>query len=105
MSRETRSSVSLENAGANAKVENDGKGKDVETNLRNIQVDAEIVQAQQPLSEEDRDEEKANVVADEATENKLPFSKARCIGLVLTVTCAAILNVSLLLSFHRKLFH
>ena len=57
------------------------------------ETDAVPVQAQHPLSEKEADEENVGVVPDK-DETKLPFSKARCIALVLTVTCAAILNVS-----------
>ncbi|PSN73451.1 MFS general substrate transporter [Corynespora cassiicola Philippines] len=51
--------------------------------------EAEIVQAAQPLSA--KDEEEARSVA-ESRAPGLPFSRARCIALVLTVTGAAFLN-------------
>jgi hypothetical protein len=61
-------------------------------------MEKEIVQAQQPLSEKEQDEENAAIGAiSDGEESKLPFSKARCIALVVTVTCAAFINVKLLL--------
>ena len=72
----------------------DTKEKDLTSSAS--EAEAEAVQAQQPLSVKDDQivEEKA---ADEEGRRagKLPFSKARCIALVLTVTTAAFLNVRL----------
>lgn len=50
-----------------------------------LEEEAEIVQAQQPLGEND--------LENAPPRNELPFSKARCIALVVTVTGAAFLNV------------
>lgn len=53
-----------------------------------LEIEAEAVQAQQPLSAKDEEN-----VAASAEGSGLPFSKARCIALVLTVTTASFLNV------------
>ncbi|KAF1957218.1 MFS general substrate transporter, partial [Byssothecium circinans] len=57
--------------------------------------EAEIIQAQQPLSKEDAElgiSTRPEEDVENASTDKLPFSKARCIALVLTVTGAAFLN-------------
>lgn len=60
--------------------------------------EVEVVQAQQPLSVQDMEigaREGGNDGGDgEDNASGLPFSKARCIALVATVTGAAFLNVS-----------
>jgi hypothetical protein len=81
-----------------------GSKEDVELQEKEkavVEEGAGAVRARQPLSEKEVDEENAGVVPEEGDDDrdeeertKLPFSKARCIALVLTVTCAAILNVS-----------
>lgn len=50
-----------------------------------------IVQAQQPISEQDPKD--VETVAHEEEKPGLPFSKARAIALVVTVTAASFLNV------------
>lgn len=65
-----------------------------ETGLSVIEQEAEIVQARQPLSVQDRKDEKV-VAQEEELRPDLPFSKARAIALVLTVTAASFLNVRL----------
>ncbi|KAJ4295461.1 hypothetical protein N0V90_007473 [Kalmusia sp. IMI 367209] len=57
-----------------------------------IEIEAEIVQAQQPLSAQDQKDEKIAVEEAEAKPG-LPFSKARAIALVITVTAASFLNL------------
>lgn len=54
-----------------------------------LEEEVEIVQAQQPLDAKDEEE-----AARSEAEGRLPFSKARCIALVLTVAGASFLNVS-----------
>lgn len=72
----------------------DGKEKDPEKESV-LEVEAEVVQAQQPLSAKDEENISSGAVpaGDAEGGSNLPFSKARCIALVLTVTCAAFLNV------------
>ena len=84
-----------------------------------IEAEAEIVQAQQPLGTKDaelglgvssekkedagvRDEEEEEQQQQqrEGRNGKLPFSRARCVALVSTVTGAAFLNVNHQLSVH-----
>jgi hypothetical protein len=62
---------------------------------------AEMVQAQQPLSIKD-EEVATGRKGEEKKGNGLPFSKARCIALVATVTGAAFLNVRILCSQARR---
>ncbi|KAF2020930.1 drug resistance protein [Aaosphaeria arxii CBS 175.79] len=61
-----------------------------------LQNEAELVQSQHPLSQKDEKDLEVNAVADDEIlredDSGLPFSKARCIALVITVTLAAILN-------------
>lgn len=65
----------------------DAKAKDVE-------LEVELAQLQQELSKSEEDVGAATAMSEEsARPNGLPFSKARCIALVLTVTGASILNV------------
>jgi len=60
---------------------------------------AHVVQAEQPIDTSKRDEEvavaKTSLEEEEETQPGLPFSKARAIALVLTVTSASFLNVGL----------
>ncbi|KAL1591681.1 hypothetical protein SLS60_011680 [Paraconiothyrium brasiliense] len=62
-----------------------------QSNLSTIDKEAEIVQAQQPPSVQDRKDEEV-VAQEEEVKPGLPFSKARAIALVVTVTAASFLN-------------
>ena len=53
--------------------------------------EADIIQAQQPLSAQDQQEE--TLGQEEHVKTELPFSKARAIALVITVTAASFMNV------------
>lgn len=69
----------------------DGDVEKAGGDISTLDEETEIVQAQQPLSVKDLE-----LAAGEGREgNGLPFSKARCIALVATVTGAAFLNVRL----------
>lgn len=54
--------------------------------------EADIIQAQQPLNAQDQQEEKT-LGQEEHVKTELPFSKARAIALVITVTAASFMNV------------
>jgi hypothetical protein len=57
-----------------------------------LEVEAQVVQARQPLSSKDGE----NISATPAEEgSQLPFSRARCIALVITVATASFLNACL----------
>ena len=57
-----------------------------------LEKETTIVQAQQPISAQDQKD--VEIVAQREEEKpELPFSKARAIALVLTVTAASFLNV------------
>lgn len=64
----------------------------LEGDLASRDKEVQIVQAEQPLSVQDKEIEE--IVAQEQEVNPgLPFSKARAIALVVTVTAASFLNV------------
>jgi hypothetical protein len=61
---------------------------------KDIDLEAELAQVQRTLSKSKEDVGAAATKSEEsARPNGLPFSKARCTALVLTVTGASILNV------------
>ncbi|KAH7135414.1 drug resistance protein [Dendryphion nanum] len=77
----------------------DGSGLRQKSRESRLETEAEMMQAQQPLVAKDEEALEVRVANEEEDGegdgeggSKLPFSKARCIALVLTVTCAAFLN-------------
>ena len=73
-----------------------------ESGLSAIEIEAEIVQAQQPLSVQDQKDEE-NAAEEAEAKPGLPFSKARAIALVITVTAASFLNVgSIMVITHMR---